>query len=102
MSKEPMWIVNSLGELGVKVNGRCFFLYKGDNIEYSPDEDETEPPILYRRVGKREFGETQCPARWIDRRRGEDVYLDELTPGLGQTSLSEESHWRPLPIPPKE
>lgn len=47
---EPIWIVNSLGELGVKVGDRCFFLYKAENIEYGPG-------VKYRQVGKREFGE---------------------------------------------
>lgn len=60
---EPEWIVNTLGELGVKIGDRLFFLYKGDNIEYDPNErDPDDPePILWRLVGKREFGETCHP-----------------------------------------
>ena len=54
----PQWIVNDIGELGVRVGARCFFLYKGDNIEYSDDDSTT---IYYRQVGKREFGETCHP-----------------------------------------
>lgn len=54
---EPIWIVNSLGELGVFVNGRYFFLYKGHNIEY----ENKEKDIYFRVVGKREFGEVCHP-----------------------------------------
>jgi hypothetical protein len=32
---EPSWIVNDVGELGVEIRGRCFFLYKGYSLEYS-------------------------------------------------------------------
>jgi hypothetical protein len=56
---EPKWIVNSLGELGVEVYGRFYFLYKGHSLEYTNNESST--PLLYRAVGKREFGETCHP-----------------------------------------
>lgn len=67
--KEPRWIVNDLNELGVQVNGRFFFLYKGENLEYGSDHlhDATCGPALegkpmrYRPVYKREFGEVCRP-----------------------------------------
>ena len=51
------WIVNEMSELGVKVNGRCFFLYKGTS--YNGGE-------YYRTVFKREFGEC-CHPMYYDR-----------------------------------
>lgn len=55
---EPEWIVNDLGELGVKVNGRFFFLYKGYSLEYGTIEegpvvlhDEDNAPMQYPQWG---------------------------------------------------
>ena len=77
MTDEPQWIVNDLGELGVKVGPRFFFLYKGDNIEYGTDEigdsrdgvalHDDGTPMHFRIVGKREFGETCWPLQWVVR-----------------------------------
>jgi hypothetical protein len=53
----PAWVVNSLGELGVEVGGRQFFLYKGQSLEYGKHGNE-DGFVLYRPVQKREFGET--------------------------------------------
>lgn len=47
--KDVQWVVNDLGELGVKVGNQLFFLYKGDSISSGNK---------WRPVGKREFGET--------------------------------------------
>jgi len=63
---KPKWIVNDNGELGVEMNGRCFFLYKGDNIEYKDGKHDDGTPMLYRMVGKREFGEVCHPFKWWD------------------------------------
>lgn len=52
---KPVWVVNNLGELGVKVNDQYFFLYKGDNLQY------TEKNMFVREVKKREFGEVCKP-----------------------------------------
>lgn len=106
--KEPAWIVNDLGELGVMVGGRCFFLYKGDNIEYGVDgigesragialhEDGT--PMRYRPVGKREFGETCKPLEWVMQGQYSDRYTTELvfTPGLSH-GKPDDCKWRDLP-----
>lgn len=59
--EDVKWVVNNLGELGVEINGRYFFLYKGDSIEYdstvfkSPGDHGF--PLMIRPVMKREFGE---------------------------------------------
>lgn len=69
----PNWIVNSMGELGVEVGGRFFFLYKGESLEYKPHEDVE---IFYRPVGKREFGEVCHPdSYWVDGKAVEDYTL---------------------------
>ena len=86
---EPEWIVNSLGELGVKVGGRFFFLYKGASIEYTV-VDECEDPIRFRKVLKREFGEVCIPEKFVAAGYCSvpDSFFDE-TDG-----------WELLPLPP--
>lgn len=53
------WVVNADGELGVLVENdpRPYYCYKGESIQYQSDEERVEP-LIYRPVGKREFGET--------------------------------------------
>lgn len=63
VSTAPVWIVNELGELGVRVNGENFYLYKGEN--YNPKAHEDGRPMRWRRVGKREFGECCHPLHFI-------------------------------------
>jgi hypothetical protein len=104
---EPQWIVNDLGELGVKVGERFFFLYKGDNIQYGSDESNVRngaalhddgTPMQYRIVGKREFGETCLPLSWIIDGQREDRYSVNLvyTPGLS-FGKPEDGDWKNLP-----
>lgn len=99
--QKPIWIVNSMGELGVKLGDRCFFLYKGDNIEYESGLHDDGTPIMFRIVGKREFGETCQPMPHLrDRWPGGQgaTYLEPLvfTPGLS-FGKAEDGEWRPLP-----
>jgi hypothetical protein len=99
---EPAWIVNDLGELGVMVDGRAYFLYKGENIVYETGRHDDGTPMLYRMVGKREFGEVCYPAAFY--RPGfriPDRYTQELvyTPGLS-FGKPEDSEWKPLLPPP--
>lgn len=100
------WIVNDLGELGVEVNGRCFFLYKGESLEYGKHADVKDgvclhddgTQMLYRMVGKREFGETQWPQKWVTAGRREDRYTEKLAfyPGLSFGKPGD-GDWKPLP-----
>ena len=118
MSEDDIeWVVNDLGELGVCVQGRYFFLYKGESLEYGKNPKDTrdgaalhddETPMMVRMVGKREFGETCRPI--VHLKAVGDVirdctpipYRQELkyTPGLsfGQPG---DADWRPLPAPPQ-
>jgi len=95
-SGEPVWVVNDLGELGVKLGERFFFLYKGDNIEYGGLHDDGSQ-MMWRIVGKREFGETCQPLEKF-RSRWKDFYREPLvyTPGLSD-GKPEDGEWRPLP-----
>ncbi len=98
------WIVNDSGELGVKVGGRCFFLYKGESLEYSGDDGvclhDDGTPMLYRPVGKREFGETCWPLSWALHGRSGVRYEVELShdPELS-TGKPEDGRWRLLSCP---
>lgn len=101
---KPEWIVNDLGELGVKIDGRCFFLYKGDNIEYAEAVHDDGTPMRYRPVGKCEFGETCWPVAWVVAgRRPSGRYTDELvyTPGLSD-GMPGDADWRDLPAAHRE
>ena len=118
MSKDSVkWVVNDLGELGVCVNGRYFFLYKGHNLEYGSDPDSRRDgvalhddgtPMMVRMVGKREFGETCHPIIHMKVENGviydrtPNPYREELvyTPGLS-FGKPEDGAWRPLPAPPE-
>lgn len=98
MSK-PQWIVNDLGELGVMVEGHAYFLYKGYSLAYPTGLHDDGTPMLYRMVGKREFGEVCHPAAFYE--PGFKIparYTQELTfhPGLSD-GLPEDGEWRPLP-----
>lgn len=93
------WVVNDLGELGVEVNGRCFFLYKGRSLEYIDGKHDDGTPILYRRVGKREFGETQWPLKWIINGRADYPYKEEVVYTAGVSygpPDNPEYQWRAL------
>lgn len=97
--REPTWIVNDIGELGVMVDGIPYFLYKGDNIVYHDAVHDDGSPMRYRIVGKREFGEVCHPLKWILAGRAESRYSEELvyTPGLS-FGKPEDGEWRQLPM----
>lgn len=113
--REPIWIVNDLGELGVKVNDRFFFLYKGDNIQYGDSPDSRKDgialhddgtPMNYRIVGKREFGETCKPDSYYSKgynktEKGRYTEPAIYTPGLSY-GKPEDGKWMPLPAAPQD
>lgn len=97
--EDVQWVVNSMGELGVKVMGQCFFLYKGRSIVYAAGAtDDRGEPIWVRPVGKREFGETQWPMKWITAgRRPPGRYEEPVTFHTGLSfGKPEDGEWRLL------
>ena len=98
--REPRWIVNDMGELGVEVSGRCWFMYKGRSLEYEDGQHDSGKPILYRHVGKREFGETVWPWKWHLAGRSEDSYNEECVYHAGLSDgppNNPDYDWKPLP-----
>jgi hypothetical protein len=57
----PEWVVNDAAELGVRIGSRFFWLYKGRSLEYPDGKHDNGTPMLWRPVGKREFGECCLP-----------------------------------------
>jgi hypothetical protein len=100
-SMEPKWIVNDIGELGVELNGRCFFLYKGDNLEYEEGKHDDGSTMLYRKVGKREFGSVCHPFYWWDHKHNlEKRYTVECIhdPILSHGPKDNPDYkWKPVP-----
>jgi hypothetical protein len=82
---KPVWIVNSLGELGVKVGDKFYFMYKGESLVYTELSKEDGIHMMWRPIGKREFGETQHPQVWVAANRSGSRY-------------SEGSGWQDLPL----
>ncbi len=71
--KDVEWVVNNIGELGVRINGVSYFLYKGESIVYSEAESDDYSPTHVRPVGKREFGEV-CRSPHFRRRDPKQRY----------------------------
>lgn len=71
------WIVNDNAELGVRIHGQCFFLYKGDSLVYDEACHDDGSPMYVRTVGKREFGECCHPLNHADYRMKGTVSLDD-------------------------
>ena len=77
--EDVKWIVNDIGELGVKIGDQLFFCYKGRSLSYAenphyeediPENDIAEGQIMrWRYVGKREFGECVHPINYPDHER---------------------------------
>lgn len=88
---DVQWIVNSIAELGVLINGQAFFLYKGRSLVYETAESEDSDGgiMMYRPVFKREFGECCHPLNYSDPTK------------IGTVNLSDSDNWMPLPEPPQ-
>ncbi len=65
--KDVEWIVNNIGELGVKIGEQFFFLYKGRSIVYVYDDSDRTMQLRWRPVYKREFGEVCHPPKYQER-----------------------------------
>jgi hypothetical protein len=76
------WVVNDIGELGVRINGTSFFFYKGESLVYT-EKHEDGSPMKVRPVMKREFGEV-CRPTHFKREKPEQRY----TEGDGWTPLT--------------
>lgn len=84
-TEEVQWVVNDLGELGVKVAGQFFFLYKGESLSYGPaPEHGNGEPMRYRPVFRREFGECCHPINYAHPGRNGEVFL------------TDSDQWRPI------
>jgi hypothetical protein len=100
------WVVNSLGELGVCIEGQYFFCYKGESIQYTSGDigRDDEVPLLVRGVGKREFGEVVNPAAWYRPGfRCPDFYDEPVvwnSIGIIPDEVQKFYEWQPLPPPP--
>lgn len=82
---DPEWVVNEAGELGVRIAERVFFMCKGEPLEY---QDDPPGQGQYRKVQKREFGESG-PISEIKKRNPKDWH-------------KEVDGWMPLPVKNKQ
>jgi len=86
------WVVNQIAELGVKIGDQFFFCYKGHSLTYTGENgsdvvlmENSDQPMHWRPVFKREFGECVHPINYKD-----------LTK-IGTVSLDDSDNWKPLP-----
>ena len=92
-------VVNDLAELGVKVRDQFFWLHKGESLVYEDGRHDNGDPMMWRPVGKREFGETCCPSKFY--KTGAVIperYTDKLEFIEGLSDGKPESYvWQQLP-----
>jgi hypothetical protein len=95
------WVVNDIGELGVKIGDGFYFLYKGDSLVYKDGRHDNGEPMKWRPVGKREFGEVCYPIAIVESGKfGHDRYEVDLLGRLGEELPN--GGWKPLPAADKK
>jgi hypothetical protein len=92
-ASDVQWIVNDMGELGVKIGDQFFFLYRGKSVAFGFCTHDDETPIMYRPVGKEEFGETMV----VKAHQGMDEQ-DRFTDPVPDRDEQDnpEFQWRPI------
>jgi hypothetical protein len=88
--RDVEWVVNSLGELGVKIGDDFQWMYKGRSLRYEDPtheagEEREGKPMLWRRIGKREFGECCHPINYEDPTK------------WGTVDVNDGMDWKPIP-----
>jgi hypothetical protein len=91
------WVVNSEGELGVKIGTQVFFMYKGESLQYTNECGDA--PTHYRKVGKREFGEVCTPVDYDETKYPRNCAHSEQYMEEGPTFGHD---WLRLPYPSAE
>jgi hypothetical protein len=78
------WVVNDNAELGVKIGDKFFWCYKGESLVYDDGRHDDGTQMLWRHVGKREFGECIHPINYGDLTR------------IGTVSVTDGREWFPV------
>lgn len=84
-AEDVEWVVNDIAELGVKIGGQFFFLYKGHSLVYDEATHDDGSTMHWRPVFKREFGECAHPINYKDPTK------------IGTVSLDDSDDWQVLP-----
>ena len=86
------WVVNDIGELGVKIGDQFFFLYKARSLVYKGGQHDDGRPMKWRHVYKREFGECCHPPPKTEYSRDRGVMNPD-----GSYTFGPAEHWQDLP-----
>jgi hypothetical protein len=93
-------IVNSKGELGIRVGRECFFIIDGRLMQYNESHHhESGAPIQYRQTVAGEFIGAIHPASWANAASGQNFYSAAVMPtAASKWQIPKNLKWRPLPI----
>lgn len=86
-AEDVEWVVNDNAELGVKIGRQFFWLYKGTSLIYENGTHDDGRPMLWRPVGKREFGECCHPVNYADPTK------------WGTVDVNDGREWQPIDAP---